>query len=338
MLSSPATRPGVAGTLIAALWFYAALGISLNLIGPALEAIREDFGLAYAELAVALAAVGAGYAAGSIAGGMLSDRIGRRPAILLATVLAGLSIGVAASSGGLTIFVVAWLFAGIGLGGADGAVTALISDVAGERAGPLLNVAHLTFAAGALVAPALVGLMLSNGAGWRPAVWIAAALMLTSLVPFVRLRYQHISAAPVRLREAIGEMAAPIPLLLGVGLALYVGVEIGFGGFFAGVSRGRIRPGAAARDHVGVGVLDWAVCGPGRWRLAGRPLGPLPPGSHRAGADRWVRVSYASGARAGPRPSSEPPRSEHLPARCSPRSSRLAFVCGPGSPGLWPAA
>ena len=28
-------------------------------------------------------------------------------------------------------------------------------------------------------------------------------------------------------------MAAPIPLLLGVGLALYVGVEIGFGGFFA---------------------------------------------------------------------------------------------------------
>ena len=338
MLSYRSTQAGTRGVLTATLWFYAALGVALNLIGPALEAIRTDFGLGYTELAVALAAVGAGYAVGSIAGGMLSDRVGRRPAIVLATLLAGLSIGAAAASGGLSIFVVAWLIAGIGLGGADGAMTALISDVAGDRAGTLLNVAHLAFAAGALMAPALVGVMLSTGAGWRPAVWFAAVLMLTSLVPFVRLQFRRVSAAPVRLRETIGEMASPVPLLLGVGLALYVGVEIGFGGFFAAFLEAEFalaRPLATTLVSafwiglfVGRGVGAWLAA---RWDLYRLVL----TAPALTGADSGCSRSWRPGRS---RPWSGRPPSEHPRAHCFPRSWRSAFVCGPASPERWPAA
>ena len=219
--------------LVASGWFYASLGVAFNALGPALEAIREEFALEYVGAGMALAAVGLGYTVGSLLGGPISDRVGTRPSIVVASALAALGMLLAGVSPAYLAFLGGLAVASIGWGATEVAVTAQIARGGAALSVRDLNLAQLGFALGAIAAPAIVGGAFALGWGWRPPVVLSALLAASVAAAFVRVPGAPVSPRRTSLRGVIRAAAAPVLLLIGLASALVVVLETGLAGFFA---------------------------------------------------------------------------------------------------------
>lgn len=219
--------------LFASGWFYASLGVAFNALGPALEAIREEFALEYIGAGMALGAVGLGYTVGSLVGGPISDRVGTRPSIIVASALAALGMLLAGVSPAYLAFLAALALASIGWGATEVAVTAQIARGGAALSVRDLNLAQLGFALGAIAAPAIVGAAFALGCGWRPPVVLGALLAASVAAAFVRVPGAPSSPRRTSLRGVIRAAAAPVLLLIGLASALVVVLETGLAGFFA---------------------------------------------------------------------------------------------------------
>lgn len=219
--------------LLASGWFYASLGVAFNALGPALEAIREEFVLEYIGAGMALAAVGLGYTVGSLVGGPISDRVGTRPSIIVASAVAALGMLLAGVSPAYLWFLAGLAVASVGWGATEVAVTALIARAGAALSVRDLNLAQLGFAAGAIVAPAIVGGSFVLDWGWRPPVVLSALLAASVAAAFTRIPSAPTVERPTSLRGVIRAAAAPVLLLIGLASALVVVLETGLAGFFA---------------------------------------------------------------------------------------------------------
>jgi fucose permease len=232
------------------------------------------------------------YAAASLAGGLLTERFGRR--IVLGVAAAALAAGlwIAAAAGSWPVFVAAAIPMGAGAGAIDGGMNGLLLDVAGSARGRALNLLHLFFSIGALAAPFVIGLVVSHGIAW-PLVVVAtgvAALVVAGVLAIVSMpsgREQR--AEPAAPSESPPPSAAhpkrlPRPLLfLSIAIACYVAGEVGvsswtvrflhdvpletatlaLSGFWAGLAAGRI---AAVRwgdrfPHPAIAAASSALAG-----------------------------------------------------------------------------
>lgn len=220
-------------TLLASGWFYAALGMAFNALGPALEAIREEFVLAYVGAGMALAAVGLGYTVGSLVGGPISDRVGTRPSIIVAAAVAALGMLLAGLSPALPAFLAGLAIASVGWGATEVAVTALIARAGAAISVRDLNLAQLGFALGAIAAPAIVGGAFALGWGWRPPVVLSSLLAASVAVAFTGVPAPRGARRHTSLRAVVRAAAAPVLLLIGLASALVVVLETGLAGFFA---------------------------------------------------------------------------------------------------------
>ena len=173
------TRPLSDRRLLLLLAAVTALGpIATNLYLPALPEVREYFGASVAAVQATFSVSLVTFAFGILAWGPISDRFGRRTAVL-----GGLSIMVCGSAVCLAAQSLHWLIAGRALqafGTATGLVTAraIVSDLyPAERMAK--NLASLTMVAvlGNSLAPVLGGFV-AAGLGWRA---IFATLMLATL-------------------------------------------------------------------------------------------------------------------------------------------------------------
>ncbi|HCU72206.1 MAG TPA: hypothetical protein DGO43_00155 [Chloroflexi bacterium] len=224
---------GRRGIFFASTWFYVAFGVALSVVGPAVEAIRDEFNVSYADLGFSFTTWGVGFIFGSLVGGTASDRWGRRSTLLLTAAAGALALAWLGVSRGFAVFLVACLFSGMALGSGDGTVSALIADAFPQETGRALNLVHIAVALGAILGPAVVAATLAVFDSWRLAIVGGAVLMATSVVPFSLLRYPARSSEAVAWPEIGRAMADPVPLSLGIVLAFYVGAEIGFAGFGA---------------------------------------------------------------------------------------------------------
>lgn len=164
---------------------------------------------------------------GSIGGGLLTERLGRRIVLTSAMLLLALSIGLLAIVPTWALFLAAALPFGIGLGGIDGGMNGLVLDLYPAGRGRALNLLHLCFSLGALASPLIVGRVVDAGASWQSVMLASAvaALPLAILFATVRLpsgRHEH---APGSSAIRTG-LALPL-VLLAVAIACYVGSEIG---------------------------------------------------------------------------------------------------------------
>jgi MFS transporter, DHA1 family, multidrug resistance protein len=156
-----------------------ALGpIATNLYLPALPEVRDYFGASVAAVQATFSISLVTFACGILAWGPISDRFGRRKAVLY-----GLSIMICGSLACLTAQSLYWLVAGRALqafGTATGMVTAraIVSDLyPAERMVKMLASLTMVAVLGNSLAPAIGGFV-AAGLGWRA---IFAALMLATL-------------------------------------------------------------------------------------------------------------------------------------------------------------
>ncbi len=97
------------------------------------------------------------YVSGSLVGGFLTERLGRRAVLSSAAALVGVGLVAMGSVPSWVLFLLAALPLGLGSGAIDGGVNGLYLDLYPTSRGQALNRVHLFFSLGALTSPLIVG-------------------------------------------------------------------------------------------------------------------------------------------------------------------------------------
>ncbi|MEP7364517.1 MAG: MFS transporter [Acidobacteriota bacterium] len=162
----------------------------------ALGAIRQEFGLSNAEAGMAMAATMLASAAGGIGAGVLSDRIGRRPALMITILLYSFGSALSATSTGLWSLMFWRAVVGLGLGGEWSSGTVLVAESwPAQHRAKAIGMMQSGFALGYMLAAALAALVLPRW-GWRVLFLIG---VLPALLTFLIRR--HVREPEVWLKQ-----------------------------------------------------------------------------------------------------------------------------------------
>jgi fucose permease len=140
------------------------------------------------------------------------------------------AILMASLAGSLVALLAATFLAGFGFGWALAAGNVLVSSLFTKHRATALNGVNVFFGVGAIIGPAIVGLMGSRLGLPQAALWLGGGLML-ALVPLVL----WFAGSPTLSKPAAEDVAPPrrqmAALLIGLMLLLYTGIEVGFAGW-----------------------------------------------------------------------------------------------------------
>jgi len=198
------------------------VGLSVSILGPALSELRDRSGSTLGGIGVLFVTQSFGYIAGSLGGGAALDRLHGHRLFAGSLIVMGLALGTVPHVTSLVGLAIVFGVLGIGAAAVDlGANTMLIWH-RGSEVGRAMNLLHLCFGIGALSSPLLVELGLGIGAtGGAIAALLIAGWAL--LVPPPR--------APVVKREEQTDTTFGLLALAATFFVLYVGLEVGFGGW-----------------------------------------------------------------------------------------------------------
>ena len=161
-------------------------GYDTGVISGAMLLIREELSLSsrWQELIVSATVLAA--CLSSLAGGWLADTRGRRPTILLSSLLFLVGSVIMAGSGGAGSLLAGRLVVGAGVGLASHCVPLYISECSpAERRGELLTINNVAITGGQLVAALVCGLFSSKEDGWRFMLGLASLPALLQLGGFL---------------------------------------------------------------------------------------------------------------------------------------------------------
>jgi MFS transporter, FHS family, glucose/mannose:H+ symporter len=202
------------------------------LVPTLIRSIKQAYDQTDAGIGVAYFAYSVAYATGSVLGGQIMERIGRRAVLVGAAVLHGVGIAGFGLAPSWPLFLVAMLPAGVGAGCLDGGSNGLVLDVYRDGRGRAMNLLHVWFSVGALLSPLLIGRAVEGGLSWE-AVMVLSALPLSglavayALVPMPSGRRGRVAPASSAIPAAAGRLLSGPLILLGVAIASYVAAEIG---------------------------------------------------------------------------------------------------------------
>lgn len=149
---------------------------TLHALSPALPAISEGLGVSAAKAQILISLSLVAMAVATLVWGPLSDRLGRRPVLLLGLVVAAVGSALAAAAPGLPLAIVGRVLQAAG--GAAGMVLAraVAQDVFGSaRSAGVIGQMTAFMVAAPMVAPTISGFIVA-GSGWRGVFWMSAAL------------------------------------------------------------------------------------------------------------------------------------------------------------------
>jgi len=119
--------------------------------------------------------------------GGFADRVGRRPAMLIGSTVATLSLFLIAVSGSLAVYVVAMALFGAGSAFLSVAPSAVVGDVASGHGGTVIAAFQMSSDLGAVVGPLVAG-QLVDSVSYAAAFAISAGILLVTLVPALIMR------------------------------------------------------------------------------------------------------------------------------------------------------
>ncbi len=225
LLASPRAA-GVIGCLTLLL-----IGWSGLLVPSLIRSIERDFGQTDAGIGVYYLVWAVAYACGSLGGGVVTERLGRRRILIGAALVHGVGLGVLALVPPWGVALLSAVPGGLGAGALDGGANGLILDLFHAARGRALNTLHLFFSVGALSSPLVVGQLVDAGVAWQEIMIVTAVAVvpLAGLYAVARLPHgRHAAAPPAEGVRASTPIALSWPLLtLEVAIACYVAAEVG---------------------------------------------------------------------------------------------------------------
>ncbi|MEA2546768.1 MAG: hypothetical protein QOI09_2041 [Chloroflexota bacterium] len=207
------------------------IGWSSLLVPSLIRSIEHDFGQTDAGVGLFYFLNAGAYVTGSLGGGVVTERIGRRRVLAIAVLLAAIGLGAIATVGSWPLFLLAAVPLGLGSGAIDGGGNALILDMFASARGRALNLLHLFFSLGALGSPFVVGRLVESGVAWQAVVLgtALAAVPLAVLFAVIEMPSGRHSTEQAHAASAgAGRLAQdPLLLVLALAIACYVASEVG---------------------------------------------------------------------------------------------------------------
>ena len=228
--------------------FYFTVGLVLAIPGPSLEAVRADLNLTYVLVVLTLIVPATSYASGTIVGGLVADRLGRRFTLTTGVTLFAIGLLTSGFSPALEVLLLGACLNGFGFGLTEAPLMATISDVAGDATGRAMTISQMPFGLGALTAPPLVGALLQTPIGWRGGYLTAALLVMLTSIMLLSARIPAASELRAKGGALVSAVLRPVPILLGCVVVGYFSMQLGLGGFLAAyleADHGFSRPAAA---------------------------------------------------------------------------------------------
>lgn len=149
------SRPAVAASCVG----FVLIGALQALYGPAVPALRADFGLSPSAAGLGLSAHFAGGVAGVLGFNAIHGRIGNRTLLTLSYGLMAVGGAAFAAAPNWPLALVAALLTGLGFGGIDYGLNQLFAVGFGDRGAAMLNVLNAHFGIGAVAGPALLAVL-----------------------------------------------------------------------------------------------------------------------------------------------------------------------------------
>ncbi|MGA5192708.1 MFS transporter [Streptomyces exfoliatus] len=234
----PSTAPSApaftGAAVVASCVGFVLIGALQALYGPAIPAFRTEFGLSPSGAGLGLSAHFVGGVAGVLIFDQLYGRVGNRRLLGGSYLLMAVGAVGFAVAPNWPVALLAALLAGLGFGGIDYGLNQLFATGFGHRSTAMLNILNAHFGVGAILGPALIGLV---GSEHYPAVFLGFAVLTLPLLLALRgVRDQAVH------RAAEGDATPAAPRVLGRSLAtvlgvfvvlyvLHVGIEAGVGGW-----------------------------------------------------------------------------------------------------------
>lgn len=208
---------------VASLAILMAFGVEAML--PAFGEIDDEFGFADRGVSVSLlvTALLVGMAAGQLVWGPVSDRFGRRNALIAGFVLYAVGAAGTAVAGGLEMLLAARFVWGFGAAAPGGLRFAVTRDLfTGDRMARVVSIATAVFLIGPVAMP-LIGRAILAVAPWQAIAWTGVALSVVGIVwtllfgetlPVSRRRPLRLApvangvATVLRTRPSVGSIAA----------------------------------------------------------------------------------------------------------------------------------
>jgi sugar porter (SP) family MFS transporter len=233
-------------------------GYDTGVISGALLFLRAAFHLSPLMLGVVTSIALAGAAVGAAFAGRLADRFGRRPILMVTSAIFVAGAAVSALAPGLAILLAGRLLVGVGIGGASMLTPLYLAEVApSQERGALVSFNQLAITLG-ILGSYLIGYALAADGAWRwmlglggvPGVVLAIGMALLPETPrwlaghgrpdqaraallrlrgagadiaaeFALLRDDLTAAAKARPESRLGHKAARLPMIVGIGLAVF---------------------------------------------------------------------------------------------------------------------
>lgn len=244
------------------------IGIYTALLGPLLPDLAERTGIALGDAGAVFTALFAAAILSTFTVGRALDRYGYRLPLVFALSVNGVALLILPWVTSWPAMLAVAALIGLGDGGVVVAAHVLIARISPDDEAAALNRLNVFFGVGAVLGPALGALARASdtppatvlaGAG---AIQLAyAAVLLRSSLPSVPPG----TAAPENRDNRL--LSSPLLWLLGVLLLVYVGAEIGLGGWAF----------SYAREAAGIGAVGAALLSSGFWSALtlGRLCSPL---------------------------------------------------------------
>ncbi|MDQ0605439.1 MFS family permease [Streptomyces canus] len=182
-----------------AAWPVTAVFVLSNAATPLYVLWQRDLGFSKGTLTVVFAFYILGLIGSLLVSGVVSDRLGRKPVLLPALVLALAACLIFATATTVAALIVARLFTGIAVGAVVSAGMAAVTDVAGperKRIAALLASCAMVFGAG--LGPLLAGVLSESLPGPTVTVFVVeAVLLLTAMLAVLRMPLRR-PAAPAK--------------------------------------------------------------------------------------------------------------------------------------------
>ncbi|WP_434096523.1 MFS transporter [Streptomyces mobaraensis] len=185
--TAPGTAPG--RWLWLAAWPVTAVFVLSNAATPLYALWQRDIGFSRGTLTLVFACYIAGLIGSLLVSGVLSDRIGRRPVLVPAVLLALVACGIFATASSVAALMAARLLTGIAVGAVVSAGMAAVSDVAGparKRQAALLASTAMVLGAG--LGPLLAGVLSETLPAPTTTVFgVEAVLLVLALAVVLRM-------------------------------------------------------------------------------------------------------------------------------------------------------